>query len=78
MMRVSRSLNPSYPREKLSIGVFTLIVTEFYGSTIDLLCLRIINFVNESSTKHICPNSLFILVAPKCITIFGNIFGGPE
>jgi hypothetical protein len=78
MMRVSKLSNPSYPREKLNIGVFTLIIKESYGSTIGLLYLRIINFVSKFSTKHICPNSLFILVAPRCIKIFGNIFGGPE
>jgi hypothetical protein len=37
-----------------------------------------INFVNKSLMKHIYLNSLFILVVPKCIKIFGKIFGGPE
>jgi hypothetical protein len=40
--------------------------------------IKIINFVNKSLMKHICLNSLFILVAPKCIKIFDSIFGGPE
>jgi hypothetical protein len=47
------------------------------GSTIVLLNLRIINFVNKSLMKHICPNFLFILVVLKCIKILGKTFGGP-
>jgi hypothetical protein len=78
MMRVSKSSNQSYLREKPNISVFTLIIKEFYGSTIALLYLKIIHFVNKSLMKHICPNSLFILVAPRCIKTYDNIFGGPE
>jgi hypothetical protein len=78
MMRVSKLSNQSYLREKLNIGVFTLIIKEFCGSTIELLCLRIIYSTNKSLMKHICPNSLFILVAPRCIKTYDNIFGGPE
>jgi hypothetical protein len=33
---------------------------------------------NKSLMKHIYPNYLFILVAPKCTKIYDNIFGGPE
>jgi hypothetical protein len=77
-MRVSKSSNQSYPREKPNISVFTLIIKESYGSTIALLYLKIIHFVSKSLMKHICPNSLFILVAPRCIKTYDNIFSGPE
>jgi hypothetical protein len=56
----------------------TLIIKEFYGSTIVLLYLKIINFVNKSLMKHIYPSFLFILVVPKCIKTLGRTFGGPE
>jgi hypothetical protein len=78
MMRVSKLSNQNYLRERPNISVSTQIVKEFYGSTIVLLYLKIINFVNKSLMKHICLNSLFILVAPKCIKIFDKIFGGLE
>jgi hypothetical protein len=65
-------------REKPNISVSTQIIKEFYGSTIVLLYLKITNFVNKSLMKPIYPNSLFILVVPKCIKIFDRIFGGPE
>jgi hypothetical protein len=78
MMKVSKLSNLSYLREKPNISVFTPIIKEFYGSTIVLLYLKTINFANKSLMKHIYLNSLFILVAPKCIKIFDKIFGGPE
>jgi hypothetical protein len=53
MMKVSKSLNKNYLREKQNIGVSTRIIKEFYGSTIVLLYLRIISFVNKSLMKHI-------------------------
>jgi hypothetical protein len=78
VIRVSKLLKPNYLREKLNISVSTLIIKEFCGSTIVLLYLKIINFVNKSLMKHIYPNSLFILVVPKCIKISDKTFGGPE
>jgi hypothetical protein len=78
MMRVSKSSNQSYLREKPNIGVFTLIIKESCGSMIELLYLRIIHFANKSLMRHIYPSSLFILVAPRCTKIYDNIFGGPE
>jgi hypothetical protein len=78
MMKVSKLSNPNYLREKLNISVSTQIIKEFYGSTIVLLYLKIINFTSKSLMKDIYLNSLFILVAPKCIKIFDSIFGGPE
>jgi hypothetical protein len=78
MMRVSKLSNQSYLREKPNISVFTLTIKEHYGSTIELLYLKIIHYVDKSLMKPIYPNSLFILVAPKCIKIYGNIFGEPE
>jgi hypothetical protein len=78
MMRVSKSSNRSYLWEKPNINAFTLISKESYGSTIALLYLKIIPFANKSLMRHIYPSSLFILVAPRCIKIYGNIFGGPE
>jgi hypothetical protein len=70
MMRVSKSSNQNYLRERPNINVSTQIVKEFYGSTIVLLYLKIINFVNKSLMEYIYLNSLSILVAPKCIKIF--------
>jgi hypothetical protein len=78
MMRVSKSSNQSYLWEKPNISVFTPIIKESYGSTIALLYLKIIHCVDKSLMKPIYLNSLFILVAPKCIKIYDNIFGGPE
>jgi hypothetical protein len=78
IMRVSKLSSQSYRREKLNISVFTLIIKELYGSTIELLYLKIVSFASKSLMKHICPSSLFILVVPKCIKIFDRIFGGPE
>jgi hypothetical protein len=63
--------------EKQNIGVSTRTIKEFYGSTIVLLYLRIISFVNKSLMRHICPSFLFILVVLKCTKILGEIFGGP-
>jgi hypothetical protein len=77
MMKVSKLSNRNYLKEKQNIDVSTQIIKEFYGSTILLLYLRIINFVNKSLMKHICPNFLFILVILKCIKILGETFGGP-
>jgi hypothetical protein len=76
MMKVSKLSNRNYLREKRNIGVSTRIIKEFYGSTIVLLYLRIISFVNKSLMKHICPSSLFILVVLKCTKILGKTFGG--
>jgi hypothetical protein len=70
-------IKKNYLREKQSIGVSTQIIREFYGSTIVLLYLRIISFVNKSLMKHICPSFLFILVVLKCIKTLGETFGGP-
>jgi hypothetical protein len=78
MMRVSKSSNQSYLWEKPNINIFTPIIKESYGSTTALLYLKIIHYVDKSLMKPIYPNSLFILVAPKCIKIYDNIFGGPE
>jgi ribonuclease HI len=78
IMRVSKLSNQSYLREKLNISVFTLIIKELYGSTIELLYLKIISFASKSLMRHIYPSSLFILVIPKCIKIYDRIFGGPE
>jgi hypothetical protein len=77
MMKVSKLSNRNYLSEKQNISVSTLIIKEFYGSTIILLYLRIINFVNKSMMKHICPSFLFILVVLKCIKTLSEIFGGP-
>jgi hypothetical protein len=76
MMKVSKLSNRSYLKEKPNIDVSTLIIKEFYGSTIVLLYLRIINFVNKSLMKHIYPSFLFILVVLKCIKILDKTFGG--
>jgi hypothetical protein len=77
MMKVSKLSNRNYLREKQNIGVSTWIIKEFYGSTIVLLYLRIINYVNKSLMKHICPSSLFIPVVLKCTKTLGETFGGP-
>jgi hypothetical protein len=77
MMKVSKLSNRNYLREKQSIGVSAWIIKEFYGSTIILLYLRIISFVNKSLMKHICPNFIFILIVLKCTKTLGKIFGGP-
>jgi hypothetical protein len=77
MMKVSKLSSRNYLRKKQNIDVSTLIIKEFYGSTIVLLYLRIINFVNKSLMKHICPSFLFILVVLKCIKTLDEIFGGP-
>jgi hypothetical protein len=77
MMKVSKLSNRSYLREKQNIGVSTWIIKEFYGATTVLLYLRIINFVNKSLMKHICPSFLFILVVLKCIKTLDKTFGGP-
>jgi ribonuclease HI len=77
MMKVSILSNRNYLRERQNIGASILIIKEFYGSTIVLLYLRIISFVNKSLMKHICPSFLFILVVLKCIKTLGETFGGP-
>jgi hypothetical protein len=77
MMKVSKLSNRSYLKEKPNIDVSTLIIKEFYDSTIILLYLRIINFVNKSLMKHIYPNFLFILVVLKSIKILSKTFGRP-
>jgi hypothetical protein len=77
MMMVSKLSNRNYLREKQNIDVSTTIIKEFYGSTIVLLYLRIINFVNKSLMKHIYPSFLFILVVLKCTKTLGGTFGGP-
>jgi hypothetical protein len=77
MMKVSKLSSRNYLREKQNIDISTLIIKEFYGSTIVLLYLRIISFVNKSLMKHIYPSFLFILVVLKCIKTFGETFGGP-
>jgi hypothetical protein len=76
-MKVSKLLSRNYLREKQNIGVSTQIIKEFYGSTIVLLYLRIISFVNKSLMKHIYPNFSFIPVVLKCIKTLGKTFGGP-
>jgi hypothetical protein len=77
MMKVSKLSSRNYLREKQNIGVSTLIIKEFYGSTIVLLYLRTINYVNKSLMKHICPSFLFILVVLKYTKTLGETFGGP-
>jgi hypothetical protein len=77
MMKVSKLSSKNYLRKKQNIDVSTLIIKEFYGSTIVLLYLRIINFANKSLIKHIYPSFLFILVVLKCIKTLDEIFGGP-
>jgi hypothetical protein len=77
MMKVSKLSNRNYLKEKQNIGVSTLIIKEFYGSTIVLLYLGIINSVNKSLMKYIYPSFLFILVVLKCIKTLGKTFGGP-
>jgi hypothetical protein len=77
MMKVSKLSNRNYLREKQNIGVSTLIIKEFYDSTIILLYLRTVNYVNKSLMKHICPSFLFILIVLKCIKTLGETFGGP-
>jgi hypothetical protein len=77
MMKVSKLSNTNYLREKQSISVSTWIIKEFYGSTIVLLYLRIISFVNKSLMKHICPNFLFPPVVLKCTKTLNKTFGGP-
>jgi hypothetical protein len=47
MMKVSKLSNKNYLREKQNIGVSTLIIKEFYGSTIVLLYLRTVNYVKK-------------------------------
>jgi hypothetical protein len=76
MMKVSKLSNGNYLREKQNIGVSTRIIKESYGSTIILLYLRIINFVNKSLMKHICPSFPFIPVVLKCTKTLGKTFGG--
>jgi hypothetical protein len=78
MMKVSKLSNKNYLKEMQNIDVSTLIIKEFYSSTIVLLYLRIISFVNKSLTKHICPSFLFILAVLKCIKTLGETFGGPR
>jgi hypothetical protein len=78
MMKVSKLSNRNYLKEKQNIDASTLIIKEFYGSTIVLLYLRIINTINKSLMKHICPSFLFIMVVLKCIKTLGKTFGGPE
>jgi hypothetical protein len=46
-MTVSKLSNRNYLKEKQNIDVSTLIIKEFYGSTIILLYLRIINYVKK-------------------------------
>jgi hypothetical protein len=77
MMKVSKLSSRNYLREKQNIGVSTLIIKEFYGSTIVLLYLRTVNFVNKSLMKHIYPNFPFIPVVLKCNKTLGETFGGP-
>jgi hypothetical protein len=77
MMKVSKLSNKNCLRERQNIGVSTLIIKEFYGSTIILLYLRTVNYVNKSLMKHICPSFLFILVVLKCIKTLGETFGRP-
>jgi hypothetical protein len=77
MMKASKLSNRNYLKEKQNIDVSTLIIKEFYGSTIVLLYLRIISFVNKSLMKHIYPSFPFILVVLKCIMTLDEIFGGP-
>jgi hypothetical protein len=77
MIKVSKLSNRNYLREKQTIGVSTLIINEFYGSTVVLLYLRTINYVNKSLMKHIYPNFPFILVVLKCIKTLGETFDGP-
>jgi hypothetical protein len=76
-MRVSELSNRNYLKEKLNTSVSILILKESCGSTNALLYQKIINFESKSLMKLIYPNSLFIPVAPKCIKIYDNIFGGP-
>jgi hypothetical protein len=76
-MKASKLSNRNYLKEKQNIGVSTQIIKEFYGSTIILLYLRIINFVNKSLMKPIYPSFLFILVVLKCIKTLDKTFGGP-
>jgi hypothetical protein len=76
MMKASKLSSRSYLSEKQNIDVSTLIIKEFYGSTIVLLYLRIISFANKSLMKHIYPSFLFILVALKCTKTFDKTFGG--
>jgi hypothetical protein len=75
-MKVSKLSNRNYLREKRNIGVSTQIIKEFYGSTIVLLYLRIINYIDKSLMKHICPSFLFISVVLKCTKTLGETFGG--
>jgi hypothetical protein len=77
-MKKASKLSRSYLREKQNISVSILIIKEFYSSTIVLLYLRIISFVNKSLMKHIYPSFLFILVVLKCTKTLGETFGGPE
>jgi hypothetical protein len=76
-MRVSESSNQNYLKERLNTSVSILILEESCGSTNVLLYQKIINFESKFWMKLIYPNSLFIPVAPKCIKIYDNIFGGP-
>jgi hypothetical protein len=77
MMKVSKLSNRNYLREMQNIDISTLIIKEFYSSTIVLLYLRTVNFINKSLMKHIYPNFPFILVVLKCMKTLGEIFGGP-
>jgi hypothetical protein len=77
MMKASKLSSRKYLRERRNIDISTLIIKEFYGSTIVLLYLSTISFANKSLMKHIYPSFLFILVVLKCIKIFGKTFGGP-
>jgi hypothetical protein len=46
-MKASKLSNRNYLKEKQNIGASTWIIKEFYGSTIVLLYIRIINFVTN-------------------------------
>jgi hypothetical protein len=76
-MRVSELSNRNYLKERLNTNVSILILKESCGSTNVLLYQKIINFESKFLRKLIYPNSPFIPVAPKCIKIYDNIFGGP-
>jgi hypothetical protein len=76
-MKVSKLSNRNYLNEMQNIDVSTLIIKGYYGSTIVLLYLRIISFVNKTLMKHIYPSFLFILVVLKCTKTLGETFGGP-
>jgi hypothetical protein len=77
MMKVSKLSNRNYLREMKNIDVSTLILKEFFDSTIVFSYLRIISFINKSLTKNICPSFLFNLAVLKCIKTLSETFGGP-